>query len=114
LFRSESRTKTRTNLMVFLRPVVIRDAETASKLTMDRYDQMRAFQKEMQPPNSVLVPINDSPIIAPLPHVEESAPLAAPQSSPGTSRNPLQRPKPAPVEAPEPASAPASAPAPGG
>ena len=31
LFRSESRTKTRTNLMVFLRPVVMRDAETTNR-----------------------------------------------------------------------------------
>ena len=112
LFRSESRTKTRTNLMVFLRPVVIRDAETASKLSLDRYDQMRAFQKEMQPPNSVLVPINDSPIIAPLHHVEESAPLAAPQSSPGTAPGAIQRPKPVPPDPPDPGAAPASSPAP--
>ena len=46
LFRSESRTKTRTNLMVFLRPVVMRDAETAEPLSLDRYEQIRAFQKD--------------------------------------------------------------------
>ncbi|MEO8082107.1 MAG: type II secretion system secretin GspD, partial [Caldimonas sp.] len=38
LFRSENRTKTRTNLMVFLRPVVLRDADSTNKLSLDRYD----------------------------------------------------------------------------
>jgi general secretion pathway protein D len=86
LFRSESRTKTRTNLMVFLRPVVMRDAETTNKLSLDRYEQIRGFQKDMQPKPSVLVPINDSPVIAPMQRVEDAGQLSAPQSSPGTTR----------------------------
>jgi general secretion pathway protein D len=87
LFRSESRTKTRTNLMVFLRPVVMRDAETTNKLSLDRYEQIRGFQKEMQPTPSVLVPINESPVIPPMRRVDEAGrPLAAPQSSPGTTK----------------------------
>jgi len=88
LFRSESRTKTRTNLMVFLRPVVMRDADTANRLSLDRYEQIRGFQKDMQPPNSFLVPINDSPVIPPMRRVDDAGqPLAAPQSSPGTAPN---------------------------
>ncbi len=88
LFRSESRTKTRTNLMVFLRPVVMRDADTANRLSLDRYEQIRGFQKDMQPPNSFLVPINDSPVIPPMRRVDDAGqPLAAPQSSPGTTPN---------------------------
>ncbi|HEX4233339.1 MAG TPA: type II secretion system secretin GspD [Caldimonas sp.] len=87
LFRSESRTKTRTNLMVFLRPVVMRDAETANRISLDRYEQIRGFQREMQPTPSVLVPINDSPVIAPLRHVEQgTGQLSAPQTSPGTAK----------------------------
>ena len=49
LFRSENRTKNRTNLMVFLRPVVMRDAASADKLSLDRYDLIRAQQKDAQP-----------------------------------------------------------------
>src|SRR5205085_12545962 len=86
LFRSESRTKRRTNLMVFLRPVVMRDAETTNKVSLDRYDQIRGFQKEMQPKPSALVPINESPVIAPIPRVEDAGQLSAPQSSPGTTK----------------------------
>ena len=55
--RSESRSKTETNLMVFVRPVVMRDADTANRRSLDRYEQMRGFQKDMQPPRSVIVPI---------------------------------------------------------
>ncbi len=95
LFRSESRTKTRTNLMVFLRPVVMRDADTANRLSLDRYEQMRGFQKDMQPPRSVIVPINDSPVIPPLGRIDDAGhPLAAPQTSPGTTPNPVVKPLP--------------------
>jgi general secretion pathway protein D len=116
LFRSESRTKTRTNLMVFLRPVVMRDAETTNRISLDRYEQIRGFQKAMQPNSSVLVPINESPVIPPLRQVDEAGhPLAAPQTSPGTTPNPLQRQQAAPpntaASAVEPNAAPASVPA---
>jgi len=121
LFRSESRTKTRTNLMVFLRPVVMRDAETANRLSLDRYEQIRGFQKDMQPPSSLVVPINDSPVIPPLRRLENTGdPLAAPQSSPGTAPGALRPPKPVQPEPPAsapvlvPAPPPASGPAPGG
>ena len=66
LFRSQSRTKNRTNLMVFLRPVVLRDAASADKLSLDRYDLIRAQQKDAQPASSIVVPINDAPVVPPL------------------------------------------------
>jgi len=121
LFRSESRTKTRTNLMVFLRPVVMRDADTTNRISLERYEQIRSFQREMQPKSSVLVPINESPVIAPIRPAGDTGQISAPQSSPGTTR-PVA-PKPAddatvPVVVPVivPSAAPASAPAsaPGG
>ncbi len=65
LFRSESRTKKRTNLMVFLRPVVMRTAEDARKLSLDRYDVIRGQQQAAQPTQSVLIPINTSPVLPP-------------------------------------------------
>ena len=102
--------------MVFLRPVVMRDVETSNRISAERYDQIRSFQQGVQPAHSILVPINESPVIAPLQKIESpSTPLAAPQSSPGTTPNPLQRKKTPPDPAisadpvPEPAPA-ASAP----
>jgi general secretion pathway protein D len=67
LFRSESRTRVKTNLMVFLRPVVVRSQQAADSLSMDRYDSIRALQRNVQPPPSVLVPINEAPILPELP-----------------------------------------------
>ena len=66
LFRTESRERRRTNLMVFLRPVVLRDADSANRLSMDRYDQIRGEQKAGQPAPSLVMPINESPVLPPL------------------------------------------------
>ncbi len=63
LFRSESRERKKTNLMVFLRPVVMRDQAASNKVSLDRYDYIRAEQLNAQPvPNSVLQ-INESPLL---------------------------------------------------
>ena len=68
LFRTDSRTRTKSNLMVFLRPMVIRNQDDSNKLTMDRYDLMRTTQQTAgQPRQSYVMPINDAPITAPMP-----------------------------------------------
>jgi general secretion pathway protein D len=66
LFKTESRGRKKTNLMVFLRPVVVRDSAATEKLSMDRYDLMRTSQELAQPPFNLVLPINDSAIL-PLP-----------------------------------------------
>jgi general secretion pathway protein D len=67
LFKSEARTRKKTNLMVFLRPVVVRDAQATDQLSMDRYDLMRAGLQKAQPEPSQLVPINEAPLLPPAP-----------------------------------------------
>ena len=81
LFRSQSRTKTRTNLMVFLRPVVLRDGASTDKLSLDRYDLIRAQQKDAQPPQSVVVPVNNAPIMPPLRADPATVPASAPKTN---------------------------------
>ncbi|MFZ3174655.1 MAG: type II secretion system secretin GspD [Thiobacillus sp.] len=51
LFRSEKRKRMKTNLMVFLRPYVLRDTSSSDVLTGERYDFIRQKQAEfrMQP-----------------------------------------------------------------
>ncbi|MDE2368364.1 MAG: type II secretion system secretin GspD [Burkholderiales bacterium] len=63
LFRSESRQRTRTNLMVFLRPVVMRDAEAARQFSEQRYDLIRGQQQGSQPAPSFVTPINQAPVL---------------------------------------------------
>jgi len=84
LFRSESRERRRTNLIVFLRPIVLRDADSASRLSLDRYDQIRGEQKANQPAQSLVMPINESPVLPPLrpPAGAASAPPVPPPLSP--------------------------------
>jgi len=65
LFRSQSRSRKKTNLMVFLRPVVLRDAVSSEDFTINRYDMMRGVQQEAQPQSSVMVPVNDAPVLPP-------------------------------------------------
>jgi len=72
LFKSEARTRKKTNLMVFLRPVVVRDAQATDQLSMDRYDLMRAGLQKAQPEPSQLVPINEAPLLPPAPVKSEA------------------------------------------
>jgi general secretion pathway protein D len=63
LFKSESRSRRKSNLMVFLRPVVVRDSAQTDALSLDRYDLMRTKQQNQQPaPNAVLRGVDGAPI----------------------------------------------------
>jgi len=63
LFRNEGRKRVKSNLMLFLRPVVIRNPSAAEKLTIDRYDAIRAIQQSAQPEEKALLPIDGAPLI---------------------------------------------------
>lgn len=74
LFRSENRSRKKTNLMVFLRPVVVRDAATSDALMLDRYESIRALQQVVQPtPSAVMNSISGAPV---LPALRPAAPDA--------------------------------------
>nr|WP_237219155.1 type II secretion system secretin GspD [Rhodoferax aquaticus] len=76
LFKSESRSRKKTNLMVFLRPVVIRDAAASDRLALDRYELMRANQQAAQPEPSRVLPVNDSVVLPPLSRPTPATPTA--------------------------------------
>ena len=67
LFTSNSRSRKKSNLMVFLRPVVVRDAASSDRLSMERYEQMLGGMKEAQPTPSQVMPINEGPLLPALP-----------------------------------------------
>ena len=100
LFRSESRERRRTNLMVFLRPIVMRDADAANRFSADRYDQIRGQQQTTQPTPSVILPINESPVLPPRPDAREplaplpatGTPSAAPVAPAAATETPASRP----------------------
>lgn len=79
LFRSENRSRNKTNLMVFLRPIVVRDAATSEALMADRYEAIRALQQTTQPPASVVMKsVSGAPILPALPPRAEPAGGTAP------------------------------------
>ena len=41
LFQFKSKTKSKNNLVIFLHPVILRDAETANRISSSKYDEMR-------------------------------------------------------------------------
>ncbi|MDB5942413.1 MAG: gspD [Ramlibacter sp.] len=82
LFKSETRSRKKTNLMVFLRPVVVRDSVQSDELSIDRYDLMRLKQDAAQPEPSTVVPVNAGPALPVLRSErrlpQPSAPVPAP------------------------------------
>jgi general secretion pathway protein D len=61
LFKDESRSRKKSNLMVFLRPVVVRDSKGSDQLSVSRYDLMRSGLAGNQPEPSGVLGINSSP-----------------------------------------------------
>ncbi|MBJ7440465.1 MAG: type II secretion system secretin GspD [Sphingopyxis sp.] len=49
LFKSRSRTRSKTNLMVFIRPTILRNREDNAALTARRYGYIRDFQLQRNP-----------------------------------------------------------------
>jgi general secretion pathway protein D len=75
LFKSEARTRKKTNLMVFLRPVVVRDSAATERLSLDRYEQMRSGMQEAQPVPDAKLPISEAPVLP------QASPVAQPQKA---------------------------------
>lgn len=63
LFASKSRRRIKSNLMVFLRPVVLRTAESANRLSLDRYESIRAVQQNTQPAQNLVLPDTGAPVL---------------------------------------------------
>ncbi len=63
LFRADSRTRAKTNLMVFMRPMVLRDAQAPASITADRYDYIRNEQVHSQPEHLITLPDMGAPVL---------------------------------------------------
>ncbi|CAB3913745.1 type II secretion system secretin GspD [Achromobacter denitrificans] len=91
LFRYDTRKRTKTNLMVFLRPYVVRDARRSASVTMDRYDYMRRAQAGAQPGKHWLLPDLQAPMLPPpgsAPSVSNNAYDMRPEQLADTMRRP--------------------------
>ncbi|MBN3570914.1 MULTISPECIES: type II secretion system secretin GspD [Burkholderia cepacia complex] len=66
LFRSETKQRAKTNLMVFLRPVIISDRSTAQAVTANRYDYIQGVTGAYKSDNNVMRD-KDDPVVPPMP-----------------------------------------------
>ncbi|HEY4349940.1 MAG TPA: type II secretion system secretin GspD [Paraburkholderia sp.] len=65
LFRAENKARTKTNVMVFLRPVIIRDGQTLADISTNRYDYVRR-QTTQLPTDNRIIRDHDVPVLPPL------------------------------------------------
>lgn len=84
LFRSNSRTATKTDLMVFLRPIVVRTEAQGNALSQKRYDSMRGMQNDAQLPSQLGMPDLPGPV---MPRIDDE-PSDAPTSSASSAAAP--------------------------
>jgi general secretion pathway protein D len=90
LFRFETRRQQKTNLMVFLRPFVVRDENAGRSLVIDRYDQMRILEESTRQDPHPVLPDMEPPVM----------PQLGPEMKPAT--NPDAAVNPPPVSPPTP------------
>lgn len=66
LFSYKKRSRVKTNLMVFLRPIVVRDAAQSAVLASDRYDYIRRAEIQARPDSTLVLPDMHAPELPPL------------------------------------------------
>ena len=77
LFQYKTRSRTKTNLMVFLRPTVLRDGAQLNSLTSERYDYIRGEQANARAKSaaSPVLPTVESPMLPNFPSAGSPRPI---------------------------------------
>jgi general secretion pathway protein D len=66
LFKHQTRRRTKTNLMVFLRPIVLRNADQSANLASDRYEFIRGAESKTHASPTALLPNLGAGSVVPL------------------------------------------------
>jgi general secretion pathway protein D len=77
LFRYDNRNRTKTNLMVFLKPTVVRASATGREFTSERYDYLLNQQQQMRPEERLFWSDTTIPMMPP-PGTMPGSPAASP------------------------------------
>lgn len=109
LFKYQTRERKKTNLMVFLRPVIVRSKEQSVSLATDRYDYMRASEAAAVPASGNLMlkdlgtpvlpalqdgqPVGGSMVTRPVPLAPMPPPGAPANAATPDVRLPVQQPQ---------------------
>jgi general secretion pathway protein D len=67
LFRYKTRSHTKTNLMIFLRPTLVRNSADSGTYSGERYDYIRGEQLKAKPAHDAVLPDIDAPVLPPRP-----------------------------------------------
>ncbi|HTP46538.1 MAG TPA: type II secretion system secretin GspD [Casimicrobiaceae bacterium] len=106
LFRYDNRTRSKTNLMVFLRPTIVRNNTIGNTLSTDRYDYIIGEQKAIRTDPNTIPPILPNMDDPKLPAVQKPFTQMLPSSPvPLPSLLPWGAPAPEPAKPAEPAKA---------
>jgi general secretion pathway protein D len=103
LFRYDARRRQKTNLMIFIKPTVLRTAADGRDLTSERYEYLMGEQIRQTPPNRIFWGDQGQPMLPPqgvspgTPAVEPTPPLLgdrvpAPAPAPPPAGSPAPRP----------------------
>ena len=95
LFKYQKRSRKKTNLMVFLRPTVIRNSEQSANLSNERYENIRNAEIAAQPETKLTLPDMGAPLLPPLPEGKKPATPGQNQNEPASSVNAIPAQKPA-------------------
>lgn len=77
LFRSRRTEKIKTNLMIFIRPTILRDSATTALETDQKYNLIRSVQQGRQGDSVQLMPRETRPMLPPIEEFRKSGPEAA-------------------------------------
>jgi general secretion pathway protein D len=97
LFKSRSGSRQKTNLLVFLRPTILRDQSATEAISASKYNEIRNEQKSLNGGKITLLPGEKQPSIPAIPSV--IAPAAQP--APTGAIAPNAQTDPAPAHTPE-------------
>jgi general secretion pathway protein D len=67
LFKSRSGSRVKTDLLVFIRPKILRDAEVTEELSEGKYNGIRQQEKNLHDGHITLLPGERQPSIPPVP-----------------------------------------------
>ncbi|MEC5215128.1 general secretion pathway protein D [Actimicrobium sp. GrIS 1.19] len=97
LFKYQKRNRTKTNLMVFLRPTIIRSNEQSLDVSGDRYDYIRKVEQQSQPKETAVLPNMTAPTLPPLENGRPMGGAALRPIAPAQGMPPKVSPEPAPI-----------------
>src|ERR1700719_1737553 len=117
LFKSRSGSRQKKNLLVFIRPKILRDADATETTSEGKYEEVRQGQKTLNHGNITLLPGQKQPVVPPMPpgsglpapppadtNAQGATPNGPPTTPPATILPPLDvaphAPEPAPSSPP--------------